>query len=345
VTVAPNAGTAIGIRCNLGESGRVQAVIVNTPGGPEVLELRDLPTPEPGPGEVRVDVAAAGVNFIDTYQRSGAYPVRTPFVVGSEGAGVVSAVGPGVTGVALGDRVCWAMVTGAGYAEQVLVPTDRAVPVPDDADLETAAAVLLQGMTAHYLCESTFSVRDGQDVLVHAAAGGMGLLLTQMISGKGARVIATTSTKEKAELARDAGADEVILYDSDIATEVRRLTDGRGVHVVYDGVGKSTFDASLDSLRPRGMLVLFGAASGPVPPLDPQTLNAKGSLYLTRPTLGHYIATREELLGRAAAVLDAVAAGRLDVRIGGRYPLTEAAQAHRDLEGRGTTGKLLVVTS
>jgi NADPH2:quinone reductase len=236
------------------------------------------------------------------------------------------------------------MVRGAGYAEQVLLPAERAVPVPDGVDLEAAAAVMLQGMTAHYLCEATYPARAGETALVHAAAGGLGLLLTQMLSAKGVRVIGTTSTEEKERLARGAGAAEVIRYtEQDLRAEVERLTDGRGVDVVYDSVGKDTFDAGLDVLRPRGYMVLCGASSGPVPPFDPQLLNPKGSLFLTRPSLGAYIATRDELLERGEAVLSAVAEGRLDVRIGGRYPLAEAGRAHDDLEGRRTTGKLLVV--
>jgi NADPH:quinone reductase len=322
----------------------VRAVVVEQTGGPEVLRLRDVDAPEPQPGQVLVDVSAAGVNFIDVYQRTGGYPKDLPFVVGSEGAGTVAALGPGVSGVSVGDRVAWAMVDDAGYAEQVVVPADRAVPVPDGVGLDTAAALMLQGMTAQYLCESTYPARSGETALLHAAAGGVGLLLTQMLAAKGVRVLATTSTEEKAELARGAGAAEVIRYtEVDVAEEVRRLTDGRGVDVVYDGVGRSTFDAGLDCLVTRGMMVLFGASSGPVPPLDPQVLNRKGSLFLTRPTLAHYIATREELLERAGSVLGRVAEGTLDVRVGGRYPLEQAGRAHEDLEARRTTGKLLVV--
>jgi NADPH2:quinone reductase len=318
--------------------------MVNRHGGPEVLEVADLDRPSPGPGEVQVEVAASGVNFIDIYERTGAYKKQPPFLAGSEGAGTVAAVGPDVTDVAVGDRVAWAMVPGGGYAEQVVVPADRVVLVPDAVPLDTAAAVMLQGMTAHYLCESTFPVEAGHTALVHAASGGMGLLLTQMISGKGARVIGTTSTEEKAALAREAGAGEVIDYTSaDVVAEVRRMTDGHGVEVVYDGVGRSTFDASLDCLAVRGTMVLFGAASGPVPPLDPQVLNSKGSLFLTRPSLGHHIATRDELSWRAGEVLGQVADGRLSVRIGGRYPYEQAGQAHEDLAGRRTTGKLLIV--
>lgn len=322
----------------------MRAVVVQEQGGPEVLQVVDRETPEPGPGQVRVDVAASGVNFIDIYQRSGAYPMQVPFVAGSEGAGAVSAVGEGVADVAVGDLVTWAMVPGTGYAEQVLVPADRVVPVPDGVTAEQAAAVMLQGMTAHYLVESTFPAREGQTALVHAAAGGVGLLLCQLLSAKGVRVIGTTSTPEKAELARGAGADEIIFYrEADLVEEVRRLTDGAGVHVVYDGVGKATFEAGLDALAPRGTMVLFGAASGAPAPVDPQTLNAKGSLFLTRPSLAHHVADRAELLERAAAILGLVARGELDVRIGGRYPLAEAARAHTDLAASATTGKLLLV--
>ena len=322
----------------------MRAVVVQEQGGPEVLQAVDRDTPEPGAGQVRVDVSAAGVNFIDIYQRSGAYPMQTPFVAGSEGAGTVGAVGEGVEDVAVGDLVTWAMVPGTGYAEQVLVPADRVVPVPEGVTAELAAAVMLQGMTAHYLVESTFPAREGQTALVHAAAGGVGLLLCQLLAAKGVRVIGTTSTAEKEELARGAGADEVVRYrDTDRVEEVQRLTAGAGVDVVYDGVGKDTFDAGLDVLRPRGTMVLFGAASGPPPPLDPQVLNAKGSLFLTRPSLAHHVADRAELLERAGAVLGLVARGQLDVRIGGRYPLSDAARAHTDLAAGRTTGKLLLV--
>jgi NADPH2:quinone reductase len=322
----------------------VRAVVVEQTGGPEALIVKEVDAPTPGPGEILVDVAASGVNFIDTYQREGLYPKPLPFVVGSEGAGTVAQVGADVEGVSVGDVVAWAMVDGGGYAEQVVVPAARVVPVPDGVDPEVAAALMLQGMTAHYLCESTYPVVAGETALVHAAAGGLGLLLTQMLARKGVRVIGTTSTEEKAALARGAGAAEVVLYtEVDLVEEVRRLTDGRGVDVVYDGVGRTTFDASLDCLRRRGMMVLLGASSGPVPPFDPQVLNQKGSLFLTRPTLAHYVASREELLERGGAVLAQVAAGDLDVRIGGRYSLDDAARAHEDLEGRRTTGKLLVV--
>jgi NADPH:quinone reductase len=320
----------------------VRAVVVSRTGGPEVLQVRELPDPVPGPGELLVDVEAAGVNFIDVYHREGRYPLELPFVAGSEGAGTVREVGPGAQQAAVGDRVAWAMLPGTGYASVVTVPADGAVPVPDGVTAEQAAAVLLQGMTAQFLVTSTYVVRPGDDVLVHAAAGGVGLLLTQLAVAAGARVIATTSTDDKAELARGAGAAEVLRYE-EVPDRVRMLTGGRGVHVVYDGVGQATFEASLASLAPRGTMVLFGASSGPVPPFDPQRLNTLGSLYLTRPSLGHHIATSEELLSRAGDVLGRLADGSLHVRIGGRYGLGEAGRAHEDLEGRRTTGKLLVL--
>ena len=322
----------------------MRAVVVEKTGGPEVLTLVERETPVPGPGQALVDLAAGGVNFIDVYQREGRYPMDLPFVAGSEGAGTVAAVGDGVTDVQVGDRVAWAMVVGTGYTEQALVPADKLVPVPEGVELETAAAAMLQGMTAHYLVNSTFEAAEGHTALVTAAAGGVGLLMCQMLRAKGVRVIGTVSTEEKAELARANGATDVVLYrDVDLQTEVRRLTDGAGVDVVYDGVGKDTFDAGLAILKPRGMMVLFGAASGAVPPLDPQRLNAAGSLYLTRPSLAHYLLNREELLWRAGDVLGGIADGTLTIRIGGRYPLADASRAHADLEGGGTTGKLVVV--
>lgn len=322
----------------------MRAVIVEQPGGPEVLTVVTRDTHEPGEGEVRVDVAAAGVNFIDIYQRTGAYPLPLPFVAGSEGAGTVSATGPGVDGVTVGDRVAWAMTPQAGYAEQVTLAVDRAVPVPEGVDLETAAASMLQGMTAHYLVNSTYPAQEGQAALVTAAAGGVGLLLCQLLRDKGVRVIGTVGNEAKAELARANGASQTVLYrDVDLVEEVRRLTGGEGVHVVYDGVGKDTFDAGLELLRRRGTMVLFGAASGPVPPVDPQLLNQQGSLFLTRPSLAHYVADREELRWRAGEVLAAVAQRRLDVRIGERYPLAEAGRAQADLEGGRTTGKLILI--
>ena len=322
----------------------MRAVVVHQPGGPEVLIAQEMPSPEPGPGQLRVDVAAAGVNYIDVYYRTGAYPLPTPFIAGTEGAGVVSAVGAGVTGFQKGDHVAWAMVPGAGYAERVIVPAARAVPVPADIDDETAGAVLLQGLTAHYLTRSTYPVRPGETALVHAAAGGVGHLLTQVLTARGVRVIATTSSADKASLAREAGAAEVIRYErDDVASEVSRLTDGRGVDVVYDGVGRATFHGSIDSLRPRGMFVLYGAASGAVAPVDPHLLQSKGSLFFTRPSLAHYIVSRAELLERSRELFAWVASGELSVRVGARYPLDQARQAHEDLESRRTTGKSLII--
>jgi NADPH2:quinone reductase len=322
----------------------MRAVQVEQTGGPEVMQVVEVDDPVPGEGELLVEVAAAGVNYIDTYHRSGLYPQQTPFGLGLEGAGRVRALGPGATGFAVGDRVAWSSAQGS-YAELVVVPAGRAVHVPDDVSDEQAVGALLQGMTAHFLVTSTYPVARGDAVLVHAAAGGVGLLLTQLATERGAQVIGTVSTAEKAALAKDAGAAEVIRYTevADLAAEVRALTDGQGVSVVYDGVGRTTFDASLASLRPRGMLVLFGAASGPVPPVDPQRLNAGGSLYLTRPTLFHYIASRKELEYHSGEVFAAVADGTLDIRIGHRYPLDQARQAHEDLQARRTTGKLLLL--
>lgn len=320
-----------------------KAVMVRATGGPEVLEFGEVEARTPGSGELLVDVAAAGVNYIDTYHREGRYPLPVPFGIGLEGAGRVAAVGPDVTGVAVGDRVAWAHAQGS-YAEQAVVPAAAAVPVPAGVDDETAAALMLQGMTAHYLVASTYPVQEGDTVLVHAAAGGVGLLLVQLAKARGARVIATVSTEAKEALAREAGADEVIRYDRvEFAPVVRELTGGAGVAAVYDGVGASTFDGSLASLKPRGYLVLFGASSGPVPPVDPQRLNQAGAVYLTRPSLGAYTATREELEWRARELFAAVGSGALEVRIGGRYPLADARRAHEDLEGRRTTGKLLLL--
>jgi NADPH:quinone reductase len=321
----------------------MRAIQVNSYGGPEALQVVDVDASEPGAGQVLVDVAACGVNYIDTYQRSGIYQVPLPLVLGLEGAGTIAAVGAGVTDLAVGDRVAWAAAQGS-YAERVLVDAARAIPVPDGVSDEVAGAVPLQGMTAHYLATSTYPVQAGDTVIVHAAAGGVGLLLTQIVKMRGGRVIATVSTEEKAALASRAGADEVVRYDQvDFVAEARRLTGGAGVAAVYDGVGRTTFDGSLSSLRPRGMMVLYGASSGPVPPFDPQRLNSGGSLFLTRPSIGHYTATRAELLERAAQVFGWIAAGKLDVRIGGRYSLAEAGRAHEDLQGRRTTGKLLLV--
>jgi NADPH2:quinone reductase len=309
----------------------MRAVLIAQHGGPDVLEVVDVPPPEPGPGQLLVDVGAVGVNYRDVYEREGAYGGELPAIIGVEGAGSV---------VGSGDRVAWVSAPGS-YAEQVVVDAERAVPVPNGISEELAAAALLQGMTAHYLSTSTHEVQSGENVLVHAAAGGVGLLLTQIIAMRGGRVIATTSTDEKAQLARDAGAAEVIGYDG-FAERVKELTDGAGADVVYDGVGAATFDESLASLRLRGDLVLFGAASGRVPPFDPMRLEGGGSLYLTRPSIRHYTATREELRGRAQDVFEWIAEGKLEIRIGGRYPLEEARRAHEDLEGRRTSGKLLL---
>ena len=319
------------------------AIRPTRPGGPEVMTLAELPTPAPGPGEALVRVAAAGVNFIDIYQRSGQYPLPLPIALGSEGAGLVESVGSPDTGFAPGDRVAWAMVPGS-YATHVVVPVERLVPVPAGLGLPLAAASMLQGMTAHYLAHATVRLGAGDTCLVHAAAGGVGLLLCQLAKRAGARVIGTVSTDEKAALARGAGADEVIFYTrADFVAETRRLTAGRGVNVVYDSVGLTTFEKSLDCLRPRGMMVLFGQSSGAVPPVDLQVLARKGSLFATRPQLHHYVATRAELLERAGAVLDAVARGELDVRIGATFPLADAARAHDALAGRETAGKVLLV--
>jgi NADPH2:quinone reductase len=318
----------------------VRAVVITANGGPEVLELRDEPEPEPAPGKLVVALEAAGVNFRDVYEREGrlaAYANTPPLIGGVEGAGTVI---EGADGFSPGDRVCWVAAPGS-YAERVLVDASRAVPVPDGVSSELAAAVILQGMTAQYLCTATYPVQPGDDVLIHAAAGGVGLLLTQLVKRRGGRVIATTSTPEKAELARAAGADHTIAYDG-VAERVRELTDGRGVAVVFDSVGRTTFHESLRALRRRGTLVLFGAASGPPEPYEPEELR-RGSLYLTRPGLPDYTATREELLERAADVLGQVADGTLDVRIGARYPLADARRAHEDLEARRSTGKLILV--
>ena len=319
------------------------AVVVRATGGPDVLELAQVDLPAPGPGQLLVDVAAAGVNYIDTYHRRGIYPKDLPFTPGNEGAGTVRAVGDDVTGIAEGDHVAWADVPGS-YAQQAVVPASKAFPVPDGIEVEVAAAAMLQGLTAHYLVTSTYAVKPGDTVLVHAAAGGVGLLLVQAAKSRGGKVIGTVSTAEKERLAREAGADEVIRYtETDFAAEVERMTGGVGVAVVYDGVGKDTFDRSLDCLATRGSMVLFGASSGPVPPVDPQRLNSGGSLFLTRPTLGHHIATPDEFRWRCDELFSAISAGRLDVRIGARYPLADARTAHEDLEGRRTTGKLLLL--
>jgi NADPH2:quinone reductase len=321
----------------------MKAIRIAEHGGPEVMKLEELPTPAPQAGQVLVRVEAAGVNYIDTYQRSGQYKVALPYTMGLEGAGVVEAAGDGVTGIAKGARVAWTNVPGA-YATHALVPADKVVPLPAAITSQQGAAALLQGMTAHYLAHSTFPLRDGDSCLVHAGAGGVGLLLTQMAKRAGARVFTTVSTDDKARLSKEAGADEVILYtQEDFKDAVRRMTDGHGVRVVYDSVGKDTFEKSLDSLAPRGLLALYGQSSGAVPPFDAQVLSAKGSLFLTRPTLAHYTATREALLARANDVFAWIADGKLKLRIGATFPLAEAARAHAELQGRRTTGKVLLL--
>jgi NADPH2:quinone reductase len=321
----------------------MRAVLMRRHGGPEVLEVVDAPDPRPAAGQLLVDVVAAGVNYADVYQRQGIppYAPELPAVPGQEGAGTVAAVGPDVEGFVEGDRVAWTGVPGS-YAARVTVPAARAVPVPERVDLRIAAAVLLQGMTAHYLSHTTHPVASGEPVVVHAAAGGVGLLLTQLVKLRGGTVIGTTSSEEKAELARQAGADHVARYDTFLDV-VREVTGGAGAAVVYDGVGRATFDDSLAALRRRGLLVLYGASSGDIPPFDSGRLAAGGSLYLTRPSLPAHIATRDELLKRAADLFGWISEGRLKVRVGGMYPLTDAPRAHADLEGRRTTGKILLL--
>jgi NADPH2:quinone reductase len=321
----------------------MKAIRVHTPGGPEALRLEDVPVPEPGPGQVLLRLEAAGVNFIDTYHRSGFYPLPLPFTPGSEGAGVVERTGPGVTEFRPGDRAAWAAGALGAYADLAAVSEARLVPVPDGVAARDAAAALLQGMTAHYLTTAVHRLVPGDTCLVHAAAGGVGLLLCQVAKRRGARVIGTVSTDDKARLARGAGADEIVYYTrQDVAAEVRRLTGARGVDVVYDGVGRDTWDGSLASLRPRGMMALYGQSSGPVTGIDPLILMQRHSLFLTRCNLADYTATREELLLRAGEVLGWVRDGELRVRIHREYPLAAAAEAHRDLESRGTAGKLLL---
>jgi NADPH2:quinone reductase len=327
--------------CNIGNA--MKAIQVQKTGGPEVLTLVDLPVPRPKPSEAVVKIAAAGVNFIDVYFREGRYPAALPFVDGQEAAGTVTEVGSEVKSLKPGDRVAYTGVLGA-YAEYAAVPADRLVRVPNGITDQQAAAAMLQGMTAHYLLHSTYPLKKGETALIHAAAGGMGLLLVQMAKNIGARVIGTAGSDEKAKLAREAGADEVINYTTqDFEVETKRLTEGKGVHAVYDGVGQSTFDKDFNVLRPRGYLVLYGGASGPVPPFDPMKLTQKGSLFLSRPSLAHYIATREELELRANDVLNMIGAGKLKLRIAHVYKLGDAQQAHRDLESRRTTGKLLLI--
>jgi NADPH2:quinone reductase len=321
----------------------MKAIQVQKTGGPEVLTLVDLPVPKPKANEAVVKIAASGVNFIDVYFREGRYPSALPFVDGQEAAGTVTEVGSDVKSVKPGDRVAYSNVIGT-YAEYAAVPAERLVPVPDKITDQQAAAAILQGMTAHYLINTTYPLKKGETALIHAAAGGVGLLLVQMAKNIGARVIGTAGSEEKARLARDAGADEVIIYtNQDFEAETKRLTDGKGVHVVYDGVGQTTFDKGLNVLRPRGHMVLFGASSGPVPSVDPiKQLMAKGSLTLTRPSLIHYVSTREELQQRAGDVFGMIGAGKLKLRISHTYKLEEVQQAHRDLEGRKTTGKILL---
>ena len=321
----------------------MKAIRVHQCGGPEALIYEEVLLPEPGPGEVRVKVEAAGVNYIDTYHRTGLYPLPTPFTLGMEGAGVVDIVAPDVTLVKPGDRVAWCMARGA-YAEYAVVPANKMVPIPATITTEVAAALILQGMTAHYLALSTYPLKPGDTALIHAAAGGVGSLLVQVAKRAGATVYGTVGSEDKAELARQAGADEVILYrEDDFEAEVQRLTGGRGVDVVYDSVGATTFDKSLNCLRPRGLLALFGQSSGPVPPFNLQVLNQKGSLFVTRPTLGHYIQDRRELISRAGDVFIWAAGGELAVRIDRTLPLSQAAEAHRLLESRQTAGKVLLL--
>lgn len=321
----------------------MKAIRIHETGEPNVLKYEDAPTPEPGPGQVRVQVKAAGVNFIDTYHRRGWYPIPAPFTPGVEAAGVVDAVGDGVSGFSVGDRVAYGLTIGS-YAEYSLVDAGVAVPLPADVTFEEGAAAMIQGMTAHYLACSTYPLQPTDTCLIHAAAGGTGALLVQIAKIRGARVIGTVSTAEKEAIARECGADEVIRYtEKDFEEEVKRLTDGAGVNVVYDSVGKTTFDKSLNCLRPRGYMVLFGQASGIVPPVDPQILNQKGSLFLTRPVLGAYTLTREELLGRAGDVFRWIGEGKLKIRQDQTFPLAEAQAAHEYLEGRQTKGKVLLI--
>jgi NADPH:quinone reductase len=321
----------------------MKQIQISQNGGPEVLKLVESPSPEPGVGQALVRVAASGVNFIDIYLRTGLYKADLPFTPGNEGSGTVESVGPKVTAVKPGDRVAWAMYRGS-YADYAVVPAEQLVTLPDHVDLSTAAAAMLQGMTAHYLTHSTFPLKPGDKALVHAAAGGAGRLIVQMAKMLGATVYGTAGTDEKAELAKEAGADEMIVYTrDDFAAEVKRFTDGKGVDVIYDSVGASTFLKGLDILRPRGTMALFGQSSGPVEPINPNILNPKGSLFLTRPTLAHYILTRDELLWRAGDVFSWIASGKLKVRIDKTYSLGDAATAHRDLEGRKTAGKLLLI--
>lgn len=321
----------------------MKAIRMHATGGTEVLRVEDMPVPAPGPGQVVIRVEAAGVNFADVYQRKGLYPAPLPFTLGREAAGVVERVGEGVTACRAGDRVVSENVAG-GYAEYAVAAAERVVPIPDHVGSKVAAALILQGITAHYLATSTYPIRSGDTCLIHAAAGGVGLLLCQIARRLGARVIGTVSTEEKARLAREAGAHEVILYnDEDFQAATKRITGGAGVQVVYDSVGRTTFLKGLDCLVPRGMMVLYGQSSGPVAPLDPQLLNQKGSLFLTRPTINHYLLTRAELVRRSEDLFAWVADGSLSVRIGREFPLDRAADAQEELEGRRTTGKVLLI--
>ncbi|HSE90673.1 MAG TPA: quinone oxidoreductase [Candidatus Binatia bacterium] len=321
----------------------MKAVRVHKCGAPEVLSNDEIPVPEPKAGEARVKIEAIGVNYIDIYQRTGLYPLKTPFTLGTEGAGIVDAVGPDVTEVKKGDRVGYVMIPGS-YAEYAIVPAGRLIPIPSNIDARSAAALMLQGMTAHYLTHSTYALKKGDVALIHAAAGGVGLLLIQIAKQLGATIIGTVSTEAKANLAKEAGADYLILYtQSDFLAEVKKFTDGRGVHVVYDSVGQTTFDKSLDCLRPRGYMVLFGQSSGPVSPFDPAKLATRGSLFLTRPSLAHYTLDRAELLQRANDLFTWTDSGKLKLRIEKTLPMTEAAEAHRQLEGRKTSGKVILL--
>lgn len=321
----------------------MKAIRISKYGGAEVLSFEDIDVADPGEGQVRITIEAAGVNFIDTYHRTGLYPLNLPLTLGLEGAGIVHAVGAGVSDLTEGDRVAWKSVEGS-YAEQVVADAAEVVKIPSDVATKTAAAVMLQGLTSHYLVNSTYPIREGDTCLVHAAAGGVGLLLVQMAKMRGARVIGTTSTEEKAALARGAGADDIVLYtERDFEAEVLRLTDGQGVEVVYDSVAQATWEKSINCLKPRGYMVFFGNASGPVPPIDPLLLSQKGSIYLTRPTLNSYTQTREEYLQRTSEVMGWIQDGSLDVRIGEEHPLENTAEAHKRLEGRQTTGKVLLI--
>ncbi|HET9261112.1 MAG TPA: quinone oxidoreductase [Acidimicrobiia bacterium] len=321
----------------------MKAIVIHETGPPDVLSHEDVTEPSPGDGQILVDVEAAGLNFIDTYHRSGLYPMDLPLIPGLEGAGTVVTVGTGVTGFAVGDRVAWSNALGS-YSERHVVAESSAVPIPDGVDTKIAAAVILQGLTAHYLVMDTYPLQSGDTCLIHAGAGGVGLLLTQIAAMRGARVVTTVGTEEKAGLSRAAGADEVVVYTGhDFRDAVAELIGEHSIDVVYDGVGQATFDQSIDLLRPRGMMVTYGNSSGPVPPISPLTLTQKGSLFLTRPTMAHYLRTRDELLGRAEDLFGWISEGRIDVRIGAEYPLTEAADAHRALEARQTTGKVLIL--